>query len=83
MDRRAVSLDPESGTFEFKPYRYTPSLVAAVVSVVVFATLTALHTWRVYKFRAFYFTAFTIGGLCTHLLPLRLCLDRGLTSSGF
>ncbi|EFQ31628.1 RTA1 like protein [Colletotrichum graminicola M1.001] len=52
-----------SGSFDFQLYRYTPSLPAAVVSVVVFAILTILHTWRLYKARAYYFTAFTVGGL--------------------
>ncbi|GKT47200.1 protein RTA1 [Colletotrichum spaethianum] len=58
-----TSQGPGAG-FDFKLYRYTPSLPAAIVSVVVFAILTFLHTWRLYKARAFYFTAFTIGGLC-------------------
>ncbi|WYZ43508.1 hypothetical protein EsH8_VI_001207 [Colletotrichum jinshuiense] len=49
--------------FNFQLYRYTPSLPAAIVSVVVFAILTLLHTWRLYRARAFYFTAFTVGGL--------------------
>lgn len=70
MDRRAIAVDPETGIVEFKPYNYTPSLAAAAISVAAFATLTALHTWRVHEYRAFYFTAFTIGGLCTNL---RIC----------
>ncbi|KAL1849163.1 hypothetical protein Daus18300_013368 [Diaporthe australafricana] len=49
--------------FNFQLYRYTPSLAAAVVCVVVFAILTILHTGRMFKARAFYFTAFTIGGI--------------------
>ncbi|KAK9847345.1 hypothetical protein MYU51_019553 [Penicillium brevicompactum] len=63
MNRRAISVDPESGAVEFKQYSYTPSLPAAAASVIVFATLTALHAWRMHNFRAVYFTAFTIGGL--------------------
>lgn len=50
--------------FDFQLYRYVPSLPAAIVSVAVFAILTVLHTWRVFRSRAFYFTAFTIGGAC-------------------
>lgn len=50
--------------FDFKLYRYDPSLPAAIVSVAVFAILTAAHTWRLLRVRAYYFTAFTIGGLC-------------------
>ncbi|KAH6974764.1 RTA1 like protein-domain-containing protein [Ilyonectria destructans] len=49
--------------FDFKLYRYTPSLAAAIASVAVFAVLTVLHTWRLLRARAFYFSAFTIGGL--------------------
>ncbi|RGP78256.1 hypothetical protein FLONG3_3571 [Fusarium longipes] len=67
-----VVLCPVAGTpeqvgleqaFDFKLYRYTPSLPAAIVSVVVFAILTAAHIWRLYRVKAYYFTAFTIGGL--------------------
>lgn len=55
--------DP-GATFDFKLYRYTPSLPAAIASVAVFAVLTLLHTWRLLRARAFYFSAFTIGGVC-------------------
>lgn len=50
--------------WDFKLYRYTPSLPAAIVGVVVFAILTLLHIWRLKRHRAYYFTAFTVGGLC-------------------
>ncbi|KAM0437896.1 hypothetical protein ACHAPT_002261 [Fusarium lateritium] len=49
--------------FDFRLYRYTPSLAAAIASAAVFSLLTALHTWRLLRARAFYFSAFTIGGL--------------------
>ncbi|PGH00592.1 hypothetical protein GX51_05691 [Blastomyces parvus] len=49
--------------FDFQLYRYIPSLPAAIISVVVFAFLTTAHTWRLLSTRAFYFTAFTVGGL--------------------
>ncbi|OHW97541.1 RTA1 domain-containing protein [Colletotrichum incanum] len=54
--------DP-GAAFDFKLYRYTPSLAAAIASVVVFAILTLLHTFRLIKTKAYYFTAFTIGGV--------------------
>lgn len=50
--------------FVFKLYQYDPSLPAAIVTVAAFAILTAIHVWRLYVFRSFYFTAFTIGGVC-------------------
>lgn len=55
--------DPGAG-FNFQLYRYTPSLAAAVVAVVIFAILTVVHTGLLLRARAFYFTAFTIGGIC-------------------
>lgn len=53
-----------SADFDFRLYRYTPSLAAAIAALVVFAVLTGIHAWRMTRARAFYFTAFTIGGCC-------------------
>lgn len=58
--------DADAG-FVFKLYHYTPSLWAAILTAVVFAVLTGAHLWRMLRFRSFYFTAFTIGGLCESL----------------
>ncbi|RKK08419.1 hypothetical protein BFJ68_g16572 [Fusarium oxysporum] len=49
--------------FDFQLYQCTPSLPAATVSVVIFAVLMILHTWRLLRARAYYFSAFTVGGL--------------------
>ncbi|KAH7259175.1 RTA1 like protein-domain-containing protein [Fusarium redolens] len=54
--------DTETAGFDFKLYRYDPSLPAAIVSVAVFAILSVLHTWRMIRVRAYYFTPFVIGG---------------------
>ncbi|KAL2753061.1 hypothetical protein ACRALDRAFT_2141493 [Sodiomyces alcalophilus JCM 7366] len=48
--------------FDFRLYRYTPSLEGAIVSVVVFAILTAVHFWRLIRARSFYFIPFLVGG---------------------
>lgn len=53
-----------AGAFDFKLYRYTPSLPAAIVFVIVFTVLSGLHTWKLMKHRAYYFIAFTVGGYC-------------------
>ncbi|KAG9250328.1 RTA1 protein [Emericellopsis atlantica] len=63
MSEQHGAADMDAGAIDFKLYRYTPSLPAAIVSVIVFATLTAVHVWRLYRARAFYFIAFTIGGV--------------------
>ena len=55
---------PGAQALDFRLYRYDLSLPAAAVSVAVFAILTAVHMWRVFHHRAFYFTPFVIGGLC-------------------
>lgn len=58
-----------SGTGEshakYQYYRYDPSLAGAIVSVAVFGLLTAIHVWKLVRFRTFYFISFTIGGACT------------------
>jgi hypothetical protein len=50
--------------FDFKLYRYNPSLIGAAVTAVVFGALTSLHFWRMLRARAFYFTPFLVGGVC-------------------
>jgi hypothetical protein len=54
---------------DFALYRYDVSLPAAIAALVVFLILTLLHVWRIYRHRSFYFTAFTIGGVCTWWPP--------------
>lgn len=50
--------------FDFRLYRYTPSLGIAAVAVVAFALLTSYHVYLIKRHRSLYFIAFTIGGLC-------------------
>lgn len=49
---------------DFKLYRYTPSLPAAIATLVIFAILSCLHIWRLSKARAWYFIPFAVGGAC-------------------
>ena len=64
----AAAASPE--IFEFHLYRYTPSLPAAAIAVVVFVILTTVHTWRIRKAGSVYFIPFTVGGLCMYKLLL-------------
>jgi hypothetical protein len=50
---------------DFALYRYDVSLPAAITALVVFLVLTIVHVWRIYRHHSFYFTAFTLGGVCT------------------
>ncbi|KAF2014214.1 RTA1-domain-containing protein [Aaosphaeria arxii CBS 175.79] len=46
------------------PYRYVPSMPAAVVFVVLFAITTAFHTFQLVKKRTWYFIPLVLGGFC-------------------
>jgi hypothetical protein len=51
------------------PYRYYPSIVAAIVFVVAFGLTTLLHTFQLFKKKTWYFIPLIIGGFCTsHIL---------------
>jgi hypothetical protein len=50
------------GDFEF--YHYQPSLPAAVIFIVLFATTTIYHVFKLIKARTWYFIPFVIGGIC-------------------
>ncbi|KAK5173036.1 uncharacterized protein LTR77_003158 [Saxophila tyrrhenica] len=58
-----MSDDASAGEFDFKLYRYTPSLAGAIISVIVFGVLSGLHLWKLIRHRAIYFTPFLIGGI--------------------
>ncbi|CAP93844.1 hypothetical protein E8E15_009000 [Penicillium rubens] len=47
---------------DFELYRYTPSLVAAIIFIVLFALATAYHLYQVVRTRFWYFTIFVLGG---------------------
>jgi hypothetical protein len=64
--------------FDFKLYRYNPSLPAAITAVIVFTILTVLHVWRLYKARAKYFIAFTLGGACKSSPSSSISFNRTL-----
>jgi len=47
----------------FLLYRYTPSLPAAVIFIVLFTITTSLHLWQMIRARAWYLIPLTVGGL--------------------
>jgi hypothetical protein len=65
-----LAMSSADSGFDFKLYRYDPSLPAAIVSTVVFAVLSVLHTWRLIRVRAYYFTPFVVGGFCRFTIHL-------------
>lgn len=65
----------DSSGYNFKLYRYDPSLPAAIIAVVVFAILTSVHLWKVIKLHTRYFIPFTIGGVC------KCCMEQPTIAS--
>ena len=51
-------------SYSFKYYRYDPSIAAAVIFVLLFASATGLHTYQMVRTRTWYFVPFVIGGFC-------------------
>jgi len=56
--------DPDS----YILYRYDPSLVAAVIFIVLFSATTVLHLYQLVKFRTWYLIPLLVGGLCKSIL---------------
>jgi hypothetical protein len=55
--------DSDAGEIKFVFYHYTPSIAAAVIFVVLFGLGFVGHVYYIFKLRARYFIAFTIGVL--------------------
>ena len=49
-------------------YTYYPSMGAAVVFVVLFAIVTILHTFQMFRTRTWFFIPLVIGGCCMYLI---------------
>jgi hypothetical protein len=56
----------DSKVIDFKLYRYTPSLGAAIVFIICFGICASLHAWKIFQKRIFYFIPVLIGALCKH-----------------
>ena len=50
-------------------YTYYPSMGAAVVFIILFAIVTLLHTFHLFRTRTWFFVPLVIGGYCTYLNP--------------
>ncbi|KNG88491.1 hypothetical protein ANOM_003232 [Aspergillus nomiae NRRL 13137] len=59
----STEMDSTEGMFEFKLYRYTPSLGAAVLFLILFALITLYHLYQVIRLRSWYFLVFVFGGV--------------------
>lgn len=50
--------------FDFKLYRYDPSMPAAIIFTILFLLITAIHLYQVIRTKTMIFIPFVIGGLC-------------------
>ncbi|PYI09287.1 RTA1 domain protein [Aspergillus sclerotiicarbonarius CBS 121057] len=50
-------------TTSYELYRYTPSLAAAVLFIILFILITAYHVYQMAQARAWYFICFILGGI--------------------
>ncbi|KAK2767676.1 hypothetical protein FQN54_003834 [Arachnomyces sp. PD_36] len=58
----AENQNPDIGSL-FELYRYTPSIPAAAIFAVLFATTTAVHIYQLVRTRTWYFLPLVIGGI--------------------
>lgn len=56
---------PSTPEFDWKMYRYTPSLPLAILFLALFSIMTLLHTWQFVKHRKTTIIYVIIGALCT------------------
>lgn len=49
---------------DFKLYRYDPSIPLAAVASVLFAILTGLHFFQMYRSRVWFLIPLVLGGIC-------------------
>lgn len=59
-----MTTSSSDGGIDFALYRYTPSIVAAVIFAVIFLIITILHGIRLWRHRTYFFVPFIIGLLC-------------------
>jgi hypothetical protein len=52
------------GFEDWKAYYYNPSMAAAVIFIILFVALSALHTYHLFRTRTWFFLPLVLGGYC-------------------
>jgi hypothetical protein len=60
---------PSSPQFDWKMYRYIPSLAGAAIAMTIFLILTLLHIWKYFTTRSHLLIYIILGALCPSLQP--------------
>lgn len=50
--------------YDWQYYRYNPSMVAAIIFIVLFFSTTSLHFYQLIRTTTWYFIPLAIGGFC-------------------
>lgn len=53
-----------SGYEGWTAYEYYPSMAAAVIFIILFGTVTLLHTYHLFRTRTWFFIPMVIGAYC-------------------
>jgi len=48
----------------WKAYEYNPSMAAAVIFIILYIVVTALHTYNLFRTRTWFFIPLVLGGYC-------------------
>ncbi|KAF7714832.1 Uncharacterized protein PECH_008002 [Penicillium ucsense] len=56
-----MSTSSSNGGIDFALYRYTPSIVAAIIFAAMFLAITVVHSFRLWQKRTYFFIPFIIG----------------------
>ena len=57
-----AKLEPFRGDYYL--WKYLPSAVAAAIFLVLFLVATLVISWRIWRTRTWFCSAFAVGGLC-------------------
>jgi hypothetical protein len=58
---------PSSPKFDWKMFRYIPTLIGAIISLIIFLILALLHLWQLLRLRQGIVVYVIIGTLCTSM----------------
>lgn len=60
---------PSSAKFDWKMFRYVPSLAGAIITLVLFFIMTLLHLWQYLRLRQHVVLFVLIGAVCMFVSP--------------
>jgi hypothetical protein len=66
--RNLIDANMSDDSYDFKLYRYHPSMAAAVLFIILFLLITAIHSYQMIRTRVWIFIPFVLGGFCTSQL---------------